>query len=132
MSECKWNNSIEDIKCNKCGLSCKLLDYDKAEKINAQTAIDNHGLVKAEVYGGYDSTPGNGFGALDDSSRYTFSLCEFCLDWLFQQFKIPVKEEDYTTGIVEEWKSAIDRIVRDSWRNNNPGYFIEESKKRNT
>lgn len=54
-----------------------------------------HGLIRAFVTGGYESTPGNGHGALDDGDTFTFSLCEFCLDWLFGRFVVPVETGSY-------------------------------------
>ena len=56
-----------------------------------------NGLIDAHASGGYESTPGNGHGALDDITTYHFSLCEFCLDWLFSKFMLPVKMTDYMT-----------------------------------
>lgn len=63
--------------CNLCGLSCMLGDSRQA------------GGICAIAEGGYFSTPGNGYGALDDMTQYRFQLCEFCLDWLFQKMQIP-------------------------------------------
>lgn len=89
------------MNCNLCGLSCNL--------------NSNHpsGLLFAEAVGGYDSTPGNGYGALDDGNVYTFSLCEFCLDWLFGKFRIPVTVRDYHTEEVQEWQPAEVRVRND-------------------
>jgi hypothetical protein len=75
--------------CNLCGLSCVL-------GCEGHPASGPHGLVGQAVYGGYESTPGNGHGALDDMTSYRFSLCEWCLDWLFQQFKAPVEVREYS------------------------------------
>lgn len=119
--------------CNLCGLSLRLAPAPEDETL---------GLVKVAVVGGYPSTPGNGSGALDDGTGYRFSLCEFCLDWLFGQFTIPVetfdvkvgftlKEDetidqamDRTGGFVflaagpspEPWRPAAERVRDDAWR----------------
>jgi hypothetical protein len=58
----------EKITCNGCGLEY-LKDY----------------CLNAEVSGGYGSTH------LMDLTKYSFSLCESCLEKLFFNFKIPVK-----------------------------------------
>ena len=73
--------------CNLCGLSCVIGPSESP-------ASGPHGLIEATVTGGYESTPGNGCGALDDMVRHSFSLCEFCLDWLFSKFNVPVAVDD--------------------------------------
>lgn len=115
----------ERILCNKCGNTCNLLEH-----LYPNDTPYYSGLIKAKVIGGYNSTPGNGFGALCDNSLYTFSLCEFCLDELFETFKIPVEERDNCDGSIVEWKSATEKVKTESWRDYNPEYFLEESKKR--
>jgi hypothetical protein len=91
--------------CNFCGESC-ILGEDRA------CGLDGH------AEGGYWSTPGNGQGALDDGTRYSFRICEFCLDWLFEAFVIPVKQTDYGTEepLKETWRPASQRVDEDSWR----------------
>jgi hypothetical protein len=66
--------------CNYCGHTCLIGEgrYRSAA-----------GLIGASVSGGYESTPGNGYGALDDLTSYPFNICEFCLDRMFQEFVIP-------------------------------------------
>ncbi len=59
----------EQHVCNMCGELCSL-----------GPQRNKGGLVNQTVDGNYDSTPGNGQGALDDCTSYRFSLCEFCLD----------------------------------------------------
>jgi hypothetical protein len=81
---------MSDILCNLCALSCDLPTGPADDP-----KPDPHGLIEKEVLGHYASTPGNGHGALDDTTAYKFSLCEWCLDWLFTQFKIP--------PLVREW-----------------------------
>lgn len=101
----------EDVTCNLCGLSCAL-------GTAGHPAYDMGGLIKARVSGGYESTPGNGCGALDDCTSYSFSLCEFCLDWLFTQFKVPVAQWSPTAGTDEQesWEPAHVRVAKDDWR----------------
>lgn len=108
-----------DVLCNLCGHSCSLTAPDRVEQ---------GGLIRARVCGGYESTPGNGSGALDDSTAYTFSLCEFCLDWLFGQFKIPVATTDYMRNDApdEPWRPAAERVASDEWRSMK-GKFMAES-----
>lgn len=62
-------NEVEDIICNKCGNSCF-------------GEMNYNGLIEAEVSGGYDSTH------LLDGESYQFSICESCLDEIFNSFKI--------------------------------------------
>jgi hypothetical protein len=64
---------ITDILCNKCGQSCK-------------KECGFLGLIEAKVSGGFDSYP------LSDGVNYTFSICEHCLNSMFDKFKIPVEE----------------------------------------
>jgi hypothetical protein len=107
-------------KCNLCGLSCKL---------NSEFDTDNDYGLKAKVSGGYLSTPGAGYGALDDSNLYKFSLCEFCLDWLFTQFKIPVNIVDMIDYKGEKFKPAANRVKDDDWRKEKDKFFAEYKKR---
>lgn len=118
-STCGHDQEIPDVLCNLCGLSCTLKEEEYAE---------SGGLIKASVTGGYFSTPGNGVGALDDNVTYTFSLCEFCLDWLFDRFKIPVKTKD---GDIEQkpWRPASCRVAADDWRKMKQ-QFVDEAQRR--
>lgn len=73
----KPTQEIEDVFCNKCGMSCR-------------GHIGNlNGLIEATVSGGYDSTH------LDDGDVYTFSLCEGCLKALIDSFKLYAKQGNY-------------------------------------
>jgi len=111
----EWCSPVKDVLCNLCGLSCRLRGGD-LERNSFDSAS---GLIEARVSGGYDSTPGNGCGALDDTTAYTFSLCEFCCDWLFAQFKIPVATTKYMDGDAPEdepWRPAAERVAADDWR----------------
>lgn len=110
----------KEAKCNLCGLSCRLNDPHEGA---------NCGLVNARVSGGFSSTPGNGRGALDDCSSYHFSLCEFCCDWLFKQFVVPVVTLDMSDGQYD-FISAEDRVKNDDWRKMKEKFF-EEYNKRN-
>ncbi len=108
--ERKTQESEPEHLCNLCGLTCSL---------GVSPHIDRRGgLIEATISGGYESTPGNGYGALDDMTWYKFSLCEFCLDWLFSQFKIPVStgEPGTLAEVVPPWKPAAERVAEDKWR----------------
>lgn len=100
---------MKSFICNYCGLSCNVGPNGRG-----------NGLLDADVYGGYSSP---NYGALDDATKYSFSLCEFCLDWLFCQFKIPVScsEGDFVPA-----------TVRNSYnKEENSEFFTEKSKRDN-
>jgi hypothetical protein len=138
------SKNIDEKLCNLCGLSCMLGHIERSP----------YGLIDATTNGGYDSTPGNGCGALDDMTRYSFSLCEFCLDWLFTQFQIRVSTDDPTNdfllkegetiedgikkhGIVqlvereqpEQWVPASERVEKDDWRKDKKEFFQEKTRR---
>lgn len=109
--------------CNLCGDTCALQEpnWDGA-----------YGLINAVVRGGYASTPGNGSGALDDTTSYEFSLCEFCLDFLFTHCKVPPRTWD--SGVsgdlhlgAETFRPAPVRVAVDEWRKQKDK-FLEASK----
>lgn len=109
-TQCATPLELIDVTCNLCGMTCQL-----GSECNPTSGL--YGLIKQTVNGGYESTPGNGLGALDDCTSYTFSLCEFCLDWLFSQFKIPVEVHDYLSGVEPKpWRPAAERVAQDEWR----------------
>ncbi len=110
--------SSENHLCNLCGQSCEL------------TSDNTGGLIEASVSGGWDSTAGNGYGALDDMTSYTFSLCEFCLDFLFAQFQIPVRSWDAISGEEEEWKPAAVRVTEMAGTSKFKDHFFKEFAKR--
>ena len=114
--------SKEEKICNMCGLSCYLSEGDHGE---------NSGMIDAEVTGGFFSTPGNGSGALDDLTAYQFSLCEWCLDWLFGKFKKPPVLEDYMhrEPITEEFRLAAKRVAEDEWRKGKEKFLLEFQKR---
>jgi hypothetical protein len=116
------------VLCNLCGHLCALAD--EAGAINDQRA----GLQNAVVSGGYHSTAGNGDGALDDTTSYRFSLCEFCLDWLFSKFTVPVQVSCYMGGAgpdeePEQFIPAAQRVKEDEWRRFKKEFFAEHDKR---
>jgi hypothetical protein len=136
-----------DVSCNLCGLSCVLGSAGSPSR-------GPHGLIDATVSGGYESTPGNGCGALDDMTRHRFSLCEWCLDWLFVQFKIPVAVDDpmndfvlregetHDDGLrrmgcvrlaghqdVPQWRPAAQRVAEDEWRSAKVEFAAEKKRR---
>lgn len=78
VTETREVTKIIDIKCNKCGETC--------QKGSAESP-DYYGLIEPEISAGYYSTH------LSDGCTYSFSLCERCLDDLFQSFKLPVSRD---------------------------------------
>lgn len=110
---------IPEKLCNLCALPCKL----------ENDLEDASGLIDAVVAGGYASTPGNGNGALDDCTRYHFSLCEFCLDWLFTQFQLPPVVSSYTSSEFEDFRPAAQRVKEDDWRGTKERFFKEFEKR---
>ena len=102
-----------EIRCNLCGLPCTVgLPGDDLHQDHTA------GLLHAVAVGGYESTPGNGHGALDDMTAYHFSLCEWCLDWLFAQCRIPPLTTDERDGTPypEPFRPAAQRVAEDTWR----------------
>jgi hypothetical protein len=72
-----------DILCNKCGNSLK-------EKLTTDGKWSEfYGLIECQVSGGYCSP------VLSDCIIYSFSLCERCLQELFENFKISVDAKHY-------------------------------------
>jgi hypothetical protein len=111
---------IRPALCNLCGERCGC-DHESTL-----------GLINHTVAGGYCSTPGNGCGALDDCALYSFSLCEFCLDWLFTQFKTPPKVGAYSGMAPDEpevFRPAAQRVAEDAWRERK-AYFLAEAERR--
>lgn len=103
--------------CNWCG--CSVLSSEG----------HNHIGEEFVVVGGYDSTPGNGEGALDDMDRYSFVLCEFCLDHLFQMFRVPPKVEPEWGGGPIQFRPAHVRVKEDAWRKQKDRFFAEEKRR---
>lgn len=115
----------QPVVCNLCGESC---EPDGLVIGDPEYRFAPLGLIDQKIQGGYESTPGNGYGALDDMTTYGFSLCEFCLDWLFTQFKL-APTVTYDT-VSEPWRPAEQRVTEDEWRKEKE-IFFKEFKKRN-
>lgn len=98
-----------DKLCNLCGLP-RWVGYTETD--------GELGGVAMRAEGGYYSTPGNGSGALDDMTVYCFALCEFCLDFMFSQFVIPVDVECRLdeSGHKTEWRPAMNRVLDRTFR----------------
>ena len=112
--------------CNLCGLSCLLTEYNHI--YGTQYSVPS-GLINITAVGGYHSTPGNGVGALDDMSAYKFSMCEFCLDWLFTQFKMPPYLYDHTVDDLGVFVPAEERVKNDEWRKDKETFFAEKKRR---
>lgn len=113
--------------CNGCGLTTALPDYDGPK---GQVEYEA-GLIRAMADGGFSSTPGNGWGALDDTTHYVFSLCEFCCDALMATFVIPpVVRGNFGNDPPEPFRPASDRVREDAWRKGHRAAFEQESAKR--
>lgn len=120
--KCGASWTTDDVHlCNLCELSCVPAARDSFG--------DPHGLINAVVGGSYASTPGNGSGALDDMTAYKFSLCEWCLDWLFSQFHIPPKVYDFSTYFSREFEPAAQRVIEDEWRTFKDEFWAEKKKR---
>lgn len=123
-------DEIQDAQtplCNLCGETTNICDGDDGYK-------EAGGLINAGVSGGYSSTPGNGHGALDDGTACTFSLCEFCCDWLMSQFKIPPRVTYYMGTVdeyspVETFRPAAVRVAEDDWREMKDEFFKEKARR---
>ncbi len=115
---------ILNVKCNLCGHLCAL---GEAKQNEPDRMLG--GLLGAQVNGGHYSTAGNGYGALEDGCSYRFSLCEFCLDWLFNQFKVPVKVHDYIDGDPAKWEAADERVKRYAGKPLAEVYRVEADKR---
>lgn len=113
--------------CNGCGLTTALPDYDGPK---GQVEYEA-GLIRAMADGGFSSTPGNGWGALDDTTHYVFSLCEFCCDALMATFVIPpVVRSNFGHDPPEPFRPAAERVREDAWRKGHRAAFEQESAKR--
>jgi hypothetical protein len=113
----------KDPICNMCGLSCTIG--------HVESIREPSGLIDQSVSGGYPSTPGNGYGALDDTTSYRFSLCEFCLDWLFSQFTVLPTTSNYMDGDdTGPFRPAQQRVAQDEWRKSKQEFY-DEFKRRN-
>jgi hypothetical protein len=134
---------MKDTICNLCGHSCSLgplagvpKDGRSDEEIRQNIACkqlpgwDVGGLLDYTVMGGYNSTPGNGEGALDDCTGYNFSLCEFCLDYLFTKMVIPPRVQSvHSVQPKEVFRPAAQRVVEDDWRKEKDEFFAEAERR---
>jgi hypothetical protein len=116
--------------CNWCGEPC-VLGEGPDPSVPLHNEIGEGGLLKhtIRVMGGYDSTPGNGCGALDDCTSYTFSLCEFCLDHLFTLFKNSPTVDSINNPEPEVFAAAAHRVAMDRWREHKMGFFKEQARR---
>ena len=119
----------EDVLCNWCGETCVI--GPEGWEHNAPA-----GMVRTSVRGHYRSTPGNGYGALDDTTAYKFSLCEFCLDAMFSRFKIPPSVAEYLIMSSspeidhgETFRPAEQRVREDDWRRFKEEFFAEKERR---
>lgn len=76
-TEIKTIEIVDDVICNKCGVSCR----DSCD-------MNFEGIIELSICGGYASK-------LGDSVQYTFSVCENCLKNFFSTFTIPPNTKDY-------------------------------------
>ena len=115
---------VRNHTCNLCGEPC-------SPPGSHPELWGEQGLLDAQVRGGYDSTPGNGTGALDDTEKYSFSLCEFCLDWLFGRFQVPVSVSNYMSGEehADPWLPAAERVARDRRRRMKKEFEVEHQRR---
>lgn len=121
---CGQNVAPKPIQpCNLCGHPCGVPPGDN------DPGDQEMGLVNVAVSGGYWSTAGNGDGALDDCTSYRFSICEFCLDWLFQRFVIPVARDGCSAAAMDAYRPADQRVSEDDWRREKEKFFAEFEKR---
>lgn len=73
--------------CNKCGQSCESSKYPKDQVDPKNPPL--FGLIGAKVRGHFHSD------GLVDLTEYTFNLCEKCLAFMFEGFKVPVSTREY-------------------------------------
>lgn len=82
------------VSCNGCGAN----------------SLDGYGL-NAVIDGGYDST------ALNDMTRYAFSLCEACLRKIFATMHCPPTVTDQVTGLNVPYQEDLETAQRTAWHN---------------
>lgn len=116
--------------CNMCGLSCAISGPEGTLSVledepGIEHFIGSHFLVT----GGFESTAGNGLGALDDLDQYKFTLCEFCLDWLFEQFKVPPEVTHILDDVKVPFRPAALRVQQDEWRKGIAQFQMEKSRR---
>jgi len=79
---------LTNVWCNKCGKKMAITYADPTTG-GGDRVSSILGLM-AEVDGGYYSTH------LEDSTKYSFDMCEECLVALFESFVIPVEKQEIT------------------------------------
>lgn len=90
--------TVHSLKiCNMCG-------FDMSDGIykDESNHDPNFGLRDAEVYGRYDSP------VLFDRTKCVFSLCEYCLVWLFESFAVPQTVIDLDGDNISTWHREMD------------------------
>lgn len=117
----------KEVICNMCGQTCCLVKFNNEN--------ENGGLINCEVTGGYSSTAGNGYGAFDDYTKIKFSLCEFCLDFIFSICEKKPMELNFVYGnptLEEEYVPSIQRVFdQQEWRKDSSGIFAKRFNSRN-
>ena len=86
------SDEIIDVICNKCKRSCIPKQQLRSWGVKKFSKNDVYGLNEAKFTGGFLSLNN---GVIDDTTEYTFSLCERCLSRLIQSFKIPPTTKSY-------------------------------------
>jgi len=88
----------------------------------------SYGMVNEFVNGHYGSD------VLRDGTRHRFSLCEYCIDYLFSLFKMPPGMEDYMDGKLSRrpWMSAIGEMKQKALRGGESlrNQIVKESERR--
>jgi hypothetical protein len=76
MKKYKQKKTIELIEtdrvCNKCGISINIEDNDYLNRISS-----------VDICFGY--------GSMNDGSKWSFDICDDCLEQIVSEFKIPVR-----------------------------------------
>jgi hypothetical protein len=72
-----WENILEKYICNMCGAE---MSAEEAEQDCKEM---------------YQFIMNFGYGSKKDGERWSFDLCEDCLDKITDLFKIPPKKENY-------------------------------------
>ena len=95
---------IDDILCNMCGNSCKVV---LGKNSKGDNIMDYSGCLSGvEVCGGYGSK------YLEDGDQYKFDLCEECVSKLIKSFKINAKVGNlFFREMCEEDQKLIDKEV---------------------
>lgn len=76
---------VTDVLCNKCGKSCVPVH----RPLSCDAPKWACGLVETTIHGKFLSP------VLEDLTSYTFSICELCVQQLFESFIIPPTKNDH-------------------------------------